>query len=259
MKFRELVKKRTQLCGTHVSLTDSAVSEIFGAVGFDYIWIDMEHTELTPEIVHHHIMASRSQGTPCLVRVPVHDLTNTKRILEIGPDAIVFPMVQNYEEARELLSWTLYPPFGKRGCGPRNAVRYGLDDEAYYRNQGHIEQLARFIMIETKTAVEDIERIVALEYLDGVIVGMFDLSGSINELGNIYCKKNIEMLKRVIAACKKHNKSCGISLTASDEKTIQFFYDLGINMISVGADTDWLARGAKTARENLRKIQGTEK
>ncbi|MGI6714419.1 MAG: HpcH/HpaI aldolase family protein [Bacilli bacterium] len=256
MNFRKLVKDRAQLCGTHVSLTDPAISEIFGAVGFDYLWIDMEHTELTPEIVHRHIMAAKSQGTPCLVRVPVHDLTNTKRLLEIGPDAIVFPMVQNYEDAKELLSWTLYPPFGKRGCGPRNAVRYGLDDEVYYRNQGHIEKMARLVMIETQTAVDDIEKIASLAYLDGVIVGMFDLSGSINQLGNIYCEKNIEMLKKVIASCKKHKISCGISLTASDTETIKFFYDLGVNMISVGADTDWLGRGAKVARENLRKIQG---
>lgn len=256
MKLKQLAKNCEKLCGTHVNFIDPSISELYGAMGFDYLWIDMEHTEFTPEIVHNHIMAARSQGTDCLVRVPVHDLTNTKRILEMGPEGIVFPMVQNYEEAKELLSWTLYPPYGKRGCGPKGAVRYGLDDEEYYRKKGHIENLARFVMIETKTAVDDIEKIVNLEYLDGVIVGMFDLSGSINQLGNIYCEENVAMLKKVIAACKKAHKTCGISLTPSDEKTIKFFDNLGVNMISVGAEFDWMIKGAKQARENFRKVQG---
>ena len=125
MNFKQKVESCSKICGTHVNVSDPIISEIFGSLGYDFVWIDMEHTSLSCEQVHNHILAARSAGTPAIVRVPVHDLSNTKRILEMGPDGIIFPMVHNLEEAKELLSWCIYPPCGERGCDPK--VLFAMD------------------------------------------------------------------------------------------------------------------------------------
>ena len=91
-------------------------------------------------------------------------------------------MVKDVEHAKQLIDWTLYPPFGKRGCGPRRAVRYGLENEELFYREKHLE-LCRFVQIELKSAAEDAENIAAIPGVDGCIIGMHDLSGSINRLG----------------------------------------------------------------------------
>ena len=111
-KLKERIKKGERLCGAIVSLTDPCLCEIFGNVGFDYIWIDMEHTYTSYKEVLCHLNAARSTGTPAIIRVPQNDLTATKKILEMDPDGIIFPMVRTAEEAKALIDMTLYPPRG---------------------------------------------------------------------------------------------------------------------------------------------------
>lgn len=254
MTFKEKILKCEAVFGTHIQLSDSIASEILASLGYDFLWIDMEHTTLSPEQVRTHMLACSSGGAASLVRVPVHDLTMTKRILEMGPDGIIFPMIHNYDEALELISWTLYPPDGVRGCGPKRAIRYGLDNEFEYYKYGS-KNMCRFIQIETKTAVDDIEKLATIPYLDGFIMGMYDLSGSINRLGDVFGKENLELAERVIKVAKATGKTVGISLGATDEKTIQRVLDMGFNFISLGADHDYILRCGIETLERINKIQ----
>lgn len=254
MTLKEKVKKCEKIIGTHVHLTDAAVSEMISYLGFDYIWIDMEHTGLSVKDVYNHMMAAKAGGTPTLIRVPVNDLTYTKRIVEMGPDAIVFPMVKDFEQTKELLDWTLYPPRGKRGCGPKSAVKWGIDDELDFYQNGSMN-MCRFIQIETKSAVDDIEKIAKLEYLDGCIFGLFDLSGSIGELGNVFCDKNLAIVKKVISVLKENNKCIGISFGTSDPEKLKFLDSLGINMLTTGFDYGSIIDGARLALKNAKAAQ----
>ena len=68
--------------GTHVNLTDPAVTEILGSLGYDFLFIDMEHTVMSCEHVYNHLLAAKSVGTPAFVRVPADDLTTTKKFLK---------------------------------------------------------------------------------------------------------------------------------------------------------------------------------
>jgi len=257
MTFKEKVSACARICGTHINMSDPSIAEFESMLGFDYLWVDMEHTRLTVDQVHAHLMAARYGGTPMIVRVPVSDLTNTKRILELGVDGIVFPMVESAAHAKELLDWTLYPPIGTRGCGPKGAVNYGLSSEPHYYKEGHLE-MCRFVMIEKTTAVDEIEKIAALPYLDGCVMGFHDLSGSVGELGNIFGEKNLEVAKRAINAFRSAGKSVAISTFASDEETLRRYHDLGINMITTGADYDYIIKGAQKNLELIRSIQRGE-
>lgn len=255
MTLKEKVAACAPVWGTHVNLTDPIVTEIFASLGYDFIWVDMEHTALSCEQAYHHLLAARANGTPVVVRVPVDDLTVTKRVLEMGVDGIVFPMVRDAAHAKALLDWTLYPPYGKRGCGPKGAVRYGIDSEPYFYGEGHLK-LCRFVQLEMKSAAQDAENIAALPYLDGCVLGMHDLSGSIGRLGDIFCEENLALANRSIAAFRAVGKTVGVSTFAIDEETIGRYVRMGINMISAGADYDYIRRYAQATRETMRKVRG---
>lgn len=256
MTIKEKLKRRTQLFGTHVNLTDPAVTEILGSLGYDFLFIDMEHTLMSSEHVYHHLLAAKSVDTPAIVRVPVDDLTTTKKILEMGPDGIIFPMVKDAEHAKKLLDWTLYPPFGKRGCGPRRAVRYGLDNEKQFYKEKHLD-LCRFVQIEVKSAADDAENIAAIPEIDGCILGMHDLSGSINRLGDVFCEENLELAKKSIAAFHAAGKPIGTATYATDCATLKrYIDDLDLDFVFTGADYDYILKHGIQTLENIKNVKG---
>ena len=257
MTLKEKAAACLPISGTHVNLTDPIVTEIFASLGYDFLWVDMEHTALSCEQVYHHLLAARSCGTPVVVRVPADDFTVTKRILEMGVDGIVFPMVKDAAHAKKLLEYTLYPPYGCRGCGPKGAVRYGLASEPEYYGPGHLK-MCRFVQIELKSAAEDAEAIAALPYLDGVVLGMHDLSGSIGRLGDIFCEENLALANRAIAAMKKAGKTVGVSTFSTDPEVLARYHTMGINMISAGADYDHILRVGKSTLATLIQVRGED-
>lgn len=242
------------ICGTHVSLSDPASCEMIAPLGYDFIWIDLEHSELSPIELHNHMNAAKAFGTPTIVRLPMHDLTVTKKVLEMGPDGIIFPMIHNAEEAEKLISYTLYPPYGNRGFGPRRAVRYGIDDAYEYTDKGQFE-MCRFIQIECENAINDLEKIVKNPYIDGYIFGPNDLSGSINQLGNMYGDETQKLIKKAIKILKENNKTIGVSTGDTSFETLKFWHDLGVNMISTGADYAYILKNAKSTLEVVREAQ----
>ena len=255
MTIKEKVEKQMPLIGGHTNLNDAIITELFGELGYDFVWIDMEHTALMPQQVYHHILAAKSTGAAAFVRVPVDDLTNTKKVLEMDIDGIIFPMVRDSKHAKSLLDNTLYPPVGTRGCGPKGAVRYGLESEADFYVNGH-KKICRFVQIELESAALDAEAIANIPYLDGCILGMHDLSGSIGRLGDVFCEENLALANRAIKAFKDAGKTVAVATFATDEATLKKYHDMGINMICTGADYVYIADGAKKTMETLKNVRG---
>lgn len=156
-----------------------------------------------------------------------------------------------------LIEYTLYPPYGTRGCGPKGAVGYGLKSESEYYGDGHLA-LCRLVQIEQKSAAEEAEKIAAIPYLDGCVLGMHDLSGSIGRLGDIFCEENLSLANKVIDAFTKAEKTVGVSTFATDEETLQRYTDMGINMISTGADYDYILQKGKETLARCMKIKEKE-
>lgn len=253
MNLKEKIQAGKNICGTLVNIPSVAVTEMMGYMDYDYLWIDMEHSAITIDMCYNMLVAAKSVGRQAIVRVPQHDLTYTKKVLEMGPDGIIFPMVKNKEEAEELLSYTLYPPYGKRGCGPQRAVRYGVDDELKYFKSGPFD-ICRFLQIECESFIDDLEEIAQNPYIDGFILGLADLAGSINEIGNFFGEKNLTLAKKAIDIATKHNKIVGSATLATDEKTLSNLRDMGVKMFTCGADFNYITSGAMKTYENLKKV-----
>ena len=251
--LKEKIKTKKKTIGMHINFNDIAVGKIAGAAGYDFVWIDMEHSYLSLENLLNLIIGVKASGGQVIVRAPQDDLTFTKKILEMGVDGIIFPMIRNAEEANRILSYTLYPPHGVRGFGPMNAIDFGFKNAGDYVASNH-KDMCRFIQIEHINAVRNLDEIIKNEYIDGYIVGANDLSGSMGMLGNVFCDEVTDVIKEVVTKLHAAGKYVGISTGDFSQSTLQHWHDMGFDMISAGADFDFLREGMRNNRVMLEAI-----
>lgn len=252
MTLKEKLQSRQPMVGTHVNLSDPCICDIIGRIGFDFIWVDCEHTYLSYKDVLTHISAS---ATPVIVRVPQKDFNFTKKILEMGPAGLVFPMVHSAAEARELLSYTMYPPRGCRGYGPQRAVAYGLEDPLAYVDAWP-DDLCRFLQIEHVDMIDELEEIAAMPEIDGFIFGPNDLSASLGHVGRGLCDEAQAQIRRAMKILNAAGKPAGVSLGSSDRALLQHYADMGMQILSTGCDMDSVRNGAVEALRNARAAHG---
>ena len=239
--------------GTHISLYDPSITELLGNVGYDYLWIDTEHTTIDLQTLQMHLIAARASGTAAIVRVPCVDQVRVKPVLEMGPDGIVFPQVNSYELAKTAVEACMYPPKGNRGFGPRRAIQYGrisLDD--YYSSVD--DDLLKLLQVENISAVEDFERILTVPGIDGFIIGPCDLSASMGHFNDLHHPEVIESMKFVIGKSHEAGIPIGVSFGACRYEDIEFWKEMGVDMISLAADTDHLLRGGEAYLRDMKKV-----
>lgn len=251
--FKRRLQNGEPLIGSHVGLTDPSVTELIGNAGYDYVWIDSEHAPLDLQTLQMHIIAARAAGTASLVRVPFNEPFLAKRVLEMGPDGIIFPMVDSAEECKKAMDSCVYPPNGRRGFGPVRAMRYGAQDAFDYIN-GSIDNLCRFVQVEHMAAVENLESILKTPYLDGIIIGPCDLSGSAGTLNQLYTEQMDSLYSRIVRAAKAANIAVGVSIGSSSEKDIRYWRDKGVQFISSGGDYALLTSAMSEVEGRLRTL-----
>lgn len=252
-QFRGKLGRGERMLGTHVNLTDHRVCEMLGAIGFDYLWIDMEHISTSFKDIEIHMIAAKAAGTPVLVRVSWNDIPHVKRVLEAGPDAVVFPMINSPEEAQRAIDTCIYPPEGKRGFGPFRAVRYGIDDVQEYIDSGS-KEMCRFLQVESIEAVECMEEVASIPYVDGFIIGPMDLSGSAGMLGHIRERRVDELINLAIAKSHAAGLPIGLSTGSDSPEEIEHWFSKGIDFLSASTDAASIIRGARELLGNMRGI-----
>ncbi len=251
--LREKMAKGERLYGTLVSLIDPCVCEIFGRAGYDCVWIDVEHSYMSYADVLGHLNASRVAGVASLVRVPQNDLTATKKILEMGPDGIIFPMVRSAEEFRSLMEMTLYPPLGTRGFGPMRAIDYGAADVKHYVTEGQLD-MCRLVQIEHISMIDELEEIAQHPYIDGFLFGPNDLSGSVGDFLNVFGKATMDQIARATEIVRRHGKWLGLA-GGFDEQTLRSWSALDLDLLFSGGDWNFIYGQGKETLERMRAIR----
>ena len=238
--------------GTAMWLTDSAVTEHLGSLGFDYVWIDAEHSVYTLEHIRTHIMAAELTGMATFIRAIDHNPSNAKSILELAPDAIIFPMVNTAEQARAVIDACLYHPKGTRGYGPSRANRFGMIPNDEYAADAE-KCFWKIIQIEHIEAVRNLEEILSVEGVDAILVGPNDLSISMG----LFCQfKHPDVLKaldEIAEKCLKHKIPFGVSI-GYDEEKINDWKCRGATLMTVGMDYIFMDTGAKIALNGTKQI-----
>lgn len=252
-KLKEKLKSGNHLIGFEVDLCDPCISELVSSLGYDYIWIDTEHEAMDYETVLMQIIACKAGGAASVVRIPFNEPYLAKRILEMGPDGIIFPMINSAVEAKAAIDACLYPPLGKRGFGPRRAVSYGAEDLFSYIEEAP-ERMCRFIQLEHVNAIHDLDNILQVPGIDGMIVGPCDLSGSIGYLNEIFHPKVLSLIDTAISKCKNANMPIGVAVGANSEEDVRFWFDRGFQFISAGSDMSAIVNVAKTQQAMMRRV-----
>lgn len=252
---REKLKNGKVLCGTHIFNDDVLTAHLIAQCGFDYLWIDMEHTELTKRQVRDILIATETrQATAArFVRVPKLDPDEVKPIIDMGADGIIFPMIRTKADADLAVASCTYPPEGIRGFFPRAAIRYGLDDALEYTKAAG-KKIWKLIQIETREAYENIEEILENDQIDAFIIGPMDSSGAFGHLTDVTHPEVLVHIEQAIRKIKEKGRYVGVSIGNYDEESIKFWIDLGVNMISMGSECGYILDGCKKTIANLSQV-----
>jgi len=204
---KKLLKEGKPVIGATITVASAEVAAQAAGMGFDFLWIEMEHSPITLETARNMILATRGLKALPFIRVPVNELWMAKRALDAGAIGVVFPFTSTPELARQAVAGMKYPPLGRRGSGPALATFRWPAPEGYadFMDKNGLV----IVIIEEVSAVEKIEEIAATPGIDVLFIGANDLSYSLGLRGNQDHPKHREAMGKIIAAAKKNGLPVG--------------------------------------------------
>jgi 2-keto-3-deoxy-L-rhamnonate aldolase RhmA len=234
--------RRGEVCiGTAISFSDPTVTEALCGL-LDYVWIDMEHNPLTLEAVQAHIMATKGSETIALVRVPWNDPVLIKPVLDIGAAGVIVPMIRTAEDVRLAVAACRYPPEGIRGFGPRRPSNYARIGGPEFCRAAN-EAMITIVQIEHSDAVNNLDEILAVPGLTGIVIGSNDLSGSMGHMGEPRHPEVLRAIETVIAKTRQTDRFVGIAI-GDDPTLLNEWVDKGAQWLSMGNDFSLMLRAA---------------
>lgn len=251
------VKKKLRAGEPVVAATITAASVEVAAqaasLGFDFLWIEMEHSPITLETLRTMVLALRGLKAVPFARVPVNEIWMAKRVLDAGVCGVMFPFTSTPELAQQAAAACRYPPAGRRGSGPVLA-RFSWPGGSDGYPDSADQNVVVITIIEEARAVENVEAIAATPGIDVLFIGTNDLSYSMGLRGNQDDPRLQEAIGKVVAAAQKHGKVAG--RPAATPEQAQKFMEQGFRLFQAPTDMGFMAAGARTYLEGLGRAVG---
>ncbi len=236
--FKRAIKANQQQIGLWCSLSNHFAVEVVAGAGFDWLLLDTEHSPNDIESVFTQLQAAAPYHSHPVVRVPWNDMVTIKRYLDIGAQTLLIPFIQNEEEAKRAVAYTRYPPAGVRGvAGTTRATRFGRVKD-YPRRAA--DEICVLLQIENQAGLDNLEKIAAVEGVDGVFIGPADLHASLGYMGETNNPRVMPIIDDAIRRIRKAGKAPGI-LTGVEADARRWIGE-GCLFTAVGADVGLLAR-----------------
>jgi len=248
LSFKRKLLIHNLLIGTIVTLSSPEITEIYSQAGFDWLFIDLEHSTLSIKDAQ-TILQTAGEETACVIRVPSIDEAWIKRTLDIGPDGIIIPQVKSVEEAKLALQLCKYPPEGLRSVGLARAHGYGEKFQEYVASANN--EIAIILQIEHIDAVNNIEEIIKVPGIDALFIGPYDLSASMGKTGQVNDPDVQNAIAHVKKAAKEANMPLGIFGANAD--AVKAYIEDGYSLITVGIDTMLIAKTATNIVASLKQ------
>ena len=249
--LKSKLQNRVVTIGSWITIGHQAIIDILAEAEFDWLTIDMEHTSIDLNELQILVGFIQSHNIAALVRVSKNEEVIIKRVLDAGADGIIVPMVCTKEDALQAVSYAKYPPFGKRGVGLNRAQRFGFGFEEYKKwIDGNLVIIAQ---IEHIKGVENIEEIIKTEGIDGVIIGPYDLSGSVGVPGNFNDEKLMSAIEEVEKKCNIYQKSLGYHVIEPNGDLVIEKINSGYNFIAFSTDFKFMGISAKLEMTKCKK------
>ncbi|MCZ6681402.1 MAG: aldolase/citrate lyase family protein [Candidatus Poribacteria bacterium] len=231
----------------------TGIARIAAEAGAEFIIFDMEHTGWSVETMRMLIATSRAADIVPMVRVPATQYHFFARLLDVGTMGLMVPMVESEEQAQIIVQSSKYPPVGGRGAAFGVAHDdYQSGDILAKMESANAEGLL-IAQIETVKGVENADEIAALDGIDVLWIGHFDLTNSMGIPGQFDHPQFQQALDRVLAACQQHGKAAGFMASSVEEG--RTFLERGFRCLAYGGDL-WLYQQA--LREGISAIHPDE-
>jgi 2-keto-3-deoxy-L-rhamnonate aldolase RhmA len=229
------------------------IATIAGTCGFDWLFIDTEHNSMSIDTACQIAMAAIATGVTPIVRVPGHQHYHCARALDNGALGVVVPHVDTAEEAQAVANACKYPPVGHRSIAG-NMPGLGFEGvpvgEATRRMN---DETLVVVMLESPRAIENADKIAAVNGIDSLLIGTNDLCAEMGihgDFGNAHVSQAYE---KVIAACARHGKYPGMG-GVYDPKLMERYIRMGMRFVLSGNDLAFLMAGARERAAMLRAI-----
>jgi 4-hydroxy-2-oxoheptanedioate aldolase len=239
--FKRALKNGETQIGLWQGLASSYSAELCATVGYDWLLIDAEHVPNTVQNVLEQLQAIAAYRGAPVVRPAWNDPVEIKRLLDIGAQNLLVPMVQNADAARAAVAAVRYPPNGIRGVGTAlaRAARWGQVDDYLARAD---DEICLLCQVETVDAMQELDAILSIDGVDGVFIGPADLAASMGHLQNPGHPDVRAVIEDAIVRIRKAGKAPGI--LQSDVALAQHYLRIGAQFVAVGLDTVLLRRAA---------------
>ena len=238
-----------------LSVACSFTAEIMAEQGYDSLTIDLQHGLIGYEVATTMLQAMRASGVTPMVRVPWLDPASIMKALDAGAYGIICPMINTREEAEQLVSYMRYPPHGVRSFGPTRAVFSAGADYGKYAD----DEILGFAMIETATAMKNLDEIVATPGLDGVYIGPADLTLGLS--GRTYATGFDREEPEIVAAIrtileKAHAAGIRAALHTGSPAYAAKAVGWGFDLVTISNDVRLLAGAAQASVAAARQLIG---
>jgi 2-keto-3-deoxy-L-rhamnonate aldolase RhmA len=238
--------------GTWIMSASPIVGEAMGHAGFEWGVLDMEHTPLDLMGLVHMLQAVGNTKMVPIVRVPWNDTVTVKRVLDAGAQTLLFPFVQDADEARRAVAATRYPPEGVRGmAGMSRGSKFGTVPD-YFKSAN--KNMGVIVQLETPQAVANLEAIAAVPGVDAIFLGPADLSGSMGHVGQLTHPAVMSLMADAAQRCKVLGMPVG-TVGGTPEVVVQY-RAAGYTFVAIASDLGLLMRGAQAAVKALTTPEG---
>lgn len=239
---KRLLREGQPVLGATITVPSAETAAQLANAGFDFLWIEMEHSPITLETAREMILATRGLKAVPFIRIPANERWLAKRALDIGALGVVFPFTTNARLARQAVEACRYPPAGRRGVGPGLAsFRWPAPEEGYARFADR--NVVVIVIVEEAEAVEAIDEIAAVEGIDVLFIGTSDLSYSLGHGGELDHPTVRHAVAKILAAAKRRNVPVG--LPARSPEQMKAHLEEGFTVFQAPADLSLLLAGAR--------------
>ena len=231
-------------------ISDPMCVEVMALAGFEWLVVDIEHTSLNLQTTENLIRTIQANDMKALVRVSKNEEVIIKKVLDMGADGIVVPMVSSKQDALQAVNYAKYPPQGKRGVGLYRASGYGTKFKEYKKWLN--DELVIIAQIEHIDAVDNMDEILLVDGIDGTLIGPYDLSGSMGYPGEFERDDVKNAIQKILAKCKEHNIPSGFHVVDTEPEKLQSKINQGCTFLAYGIDYLFLRDAAMNGMNKLK-------
>lgn len=257
MTVKERLLADEYVCGMMINeLTLPSMAHLFISAGVEILFVDAEHSYLTPRDISGFSAAARGLGVPVIVRIPENKIHESLQFVEAGATGILLAGTKRSEQIREVVEMIKYKPLGDRGIAIQalhnGYKKYPVKEYMKLAN----EETMVIAHIESVEGFKNLEEILSVPGVDGMTIGAMDYTNDLGDPGNFDLPEVQKALEKAVSVTGSLNRFCGV--ISSNASFGHRCIDAGMHLWVCGTDAGILMEGARKGVENFRTFTGTK-